>query len=46
MRMRRKATHAPAQPVTWGTGAVTEQAPVIHAVRAGDAVASKPAEAA
>jgi hypothetical protein len=45
MRMRRKAKHAPAQPVAWGTGTVTEQAPVIHAVRAGEAVAAKPAAA-
>jgi hypothetical protein len=47
MRMRRKAKHAPAT-VAWGTGAITEQAPVIHAVRAGDAVAdaTKPAAAA
>jgi hypothetical protein len=47
MRMRRKAKHAltATQPAAWGTGAVTEQAPVIHAVRAGDAAADKQAAA-
>jgi hypothetical protein len=48
MRMRRKAKHAPARPVaTWGTVTIAAEqtAPVIHALRASDAIAreSQPA---